>query len=90
MIYEPNTILAKFVYDPSAPAGAVPSGGVDVPVNSDFADTCADDGFVHADAVMVKASPNEVIIQRAEPPYLRFTFTHPMICKAFRSVSTAG
>jgi hypothetical protein len=54
------------------------------------ADTCADDGFVHADAVMVKASPNEVIIQRVEPPYLKFTFTHPMICKAFRSVSTAG
>ena len=53
-------------------------------------DTCADDGFVHADAVMVKASQNEVIIQRIEPPYLMFTFTHPMICKAFRSVSTAG
>lgn len=51
---------------------------------------CADDGFVHADAVMVKAAPNEVIIQRIEPPYLKFTFTHPMICKAFRSVSAAG
>ena len=49
MIYEPNTILAKFVYDPSAPAGAVPSGGVDVPVNSDFADTCADDARAFGD-----------------------------------------
>lgn len=53
-------------------------------------DICSDNGFVRTDDLMVKAGPNEVKIQRIEPPYLMFTFTHPMICKAFRLVSTSG
>ena len=48
------------------------------------------DGFVSAGTLLIKANLKEVRIKRTEPPYLMFTFTHPMLCKAFRAVYSAG
>ena len=42
-------------------------------------------GFIQAEKVMVKAEADSVVIRRTESPYLMFTFTHPMIVRAFRS-----
>lgn len=47
------------------------------------------DGFVSAGTLQIRASLKEVKIRRTEPPHLMFTFTHPMLCKAFRAVSAA-
>ena len=42
-------------------------------------------GFIQTEKVMVKAEADRVVIRRTESPYLMFTFTHPMIVRAFRS-----
>lgn len=44
-----------------------------------------DEDFIQTEHVMVKAAPQQVILRRTKPPYLMFTFTHPMICRAFGS-----
>ncbi len=48
-------------------------------------DPAGNDGYVQTDKVMVRAVADSVTIRRAEPPYLEFTFTHPIIVRAFRS-----
>lgn len=42
------------------------------------------DGFIRIGDVTVQSSLREVKIRRINPPYLMFTFTHPMICRAFK------
>ena len=46
---------------------------------------CPDDGYIQTGKVLVKTDTEKVSIRRSEPPYLMFTFTHPMIVRAFRS-----
>ena len=43
------------------------------------------DNYVRTDEVLVRADPSQVVIRLAEPPYLMFTFTHPLIVRAFRA-----
>ena len=43
------------------------------------------DGFVQTGKVMVKAGSDQVVIRRTEAPFLTFTFTHPMIIRAFKA-----
>lgn len=48
-------------------------------------DTPAEEGYVRTGKVLVRAAEDEVTIRRLDTPYLMFTFTHPMILRAFRS-----
>ena len=48
-------------------------------------DISEDEGYIRTEHVMVKATPQQVILRRTQPPYMMFTFTHPMICRAFGS-----
>lgn len=55
-------------------------------VNVDSArpeDTETSSENVTIEKVRVQASPERVVISRTEEPLLSFTFTHPMICRAF-------
>ena len=45
----------------------------------------AEDGYVQTGKVLVKAAEDEVTIRRVDKPYLMFTFTHPVIVRAFRT-----
>ena len=48
-------------------------------------DASEEEGYIRTGKVMVKADRERVIIRRDEPPYLMFSFTHPMIVSAFRA-----
>lgn len=43
------------------------------------------EGFVRIGKLDVNIMQKKVVLQRIEPPYLIFAFTHPMICRAFRA-----
>ncbi len=43
------------------------------------------EGFVRIGKLDVNIMQKKVVLQRIEPPYLMFAFTHPMICRAFRA-----
>ncbi|MBR3147253.1 MAG: helix-turn-helix transcriptional regulator [Eubacterium sp.] len=47
------------------------------------------DKYVRTDEMMIRADSSQVVIRRAEPPYMMFTFTHPLIVRAFRAYMAA-
>ena len=61
------------------------NSGTLVGISDSGEETPEDDGYIQTDKVMVKVTPDQVMIRRTEPPYLMFTFTHPMIVSAFRA-----
>lgn len=56
-----------------------------VEISECSADVYGEAGYIQTDNVLIKADSDQVIIGRAEPPYLMFRFTHPMIVRAFRA-----
>ena len=41
--------------------------------------------YICTDEMLIQANSSHVVIRRAEPPYMMFTFTHPLIVRAFRA-----